>query len=169
MTIRHAHIDDAQQLITLFDTLDRQSTFMLLAPGERDLSLENQQKQMLNFIDSTSQVMFVKQREQAELVGFVVGVAGNFKRNKHSLYCVMGVVEQYQAQGIGKALLNRLQDWAKQHHIHRLELTVMAHNTQAIGLYKSFGFVQEGIKRDSIFIAGQFINELYMSKLLSEE
>ena len=44
----------------------------------------------------------------------------------------------------------------------------MEHNLKAIKLYESFGFIREGIKRDSICIAGEYINELYMSKLLNK-
>lgn len=167
MSIRSANESDSALLIKLFQSLDQESSFMLLDPSERDLSLDNQEKQMLGFVDSNSQVMFVKEAENSELSGFIVGVAGNFMRNKHSLYCVIGVKEDYHSRGIGKALLTKLEIWAKEHNIHRIELTVMEHNTKAIKLYESFGFVHEGIKRDSIRIAGKFINELYMSKLLT--
>ena len=167
MSIRNAQISDSALLITLYKSLDQESSFMLLEPNERDLSLENQENQMVNFVDSNSQVMFVKENESTELVGFVVGVAGNFIRNKHVLYCVIGVMEQYHAKGIGRSLLMSLEKWANSHCIHRMELTVMEHNEKAIGLYESFGFIREGIKRDSICISGSFINEVYMSKLLS--
>ena len=168
MSIRAANINDSAQLISLFKALDHESTFMLLDPKERDTSLENQQKQMVNFTDSNSQVMLIKENEDTELVGFIVGVAGNFIRNKHSLYCVLGVVNKYQGKGIGRSLLTGLEEWANNHGIHRIELTVMEHNLKAIKLYESFGFIREGIKRDSICIAGEYINELYMSKLLNK-
>ncbi|MER1957938.1 MAG: GNAT family N-acetyltransferase [Solibacillus sp.] len=40
--------------------------------------------------------------------------------------------------------------WAKQQQLHRLELTVIEHNHQAIHLYRKMGFKEEGIKRDSL-------------------
>ena len=167
MSIRVAKINDSELLIKLFKSLDQETSFMLLEPSERDSSVENQEKQMANFADSNSQVMFVKENENSDLVGFVVGVAGNFIRNKHSLYCVIGVMEEYHGKGIGQSLLINLEKWAKSHSIHRIELTVMEHNVKAIRLYESFGFIREGIKRDSICISGEFVNELYMSKLLN--
>ncbi|TEW50228.1 GNAT family N-acetyltransferase [Psychromonas algicola] len=168
MSIRTANINDSAQLISLFETLDQESTFMLLEPSERDTSLENQQKQMANFTDSNTQVMLVKENDKAELIAFVVGIAGNFIRNKHSLYCVIGVKSEYHDKGIGHSLLTNLEEWANNHGIHRIELTVMEHNLKAIRLYETFGFIREGIKRDSICIAGEYINELYMSKLLNK-
>ena len=166
MSIRVANVNDSELLIKLFQTLDNESSFMLLEPSERDLSIENQRKQMQNFEDSNSQVMLVKEGVNSDLIGFIVGVAGNFIRNKHSLYCVVGVSEQYHGQGVGKSLLLSLENWAKTHSIHRIELTVMEHNHKAIKLYESFGFTKEGIKRDSIYLSGKYVNELYMAKLL---
>jgi len=65
-------------------------------------------------------------------------------------------------------LFHRLADWAKQQHIHRLELTVMTHNTVGIALYKKQGFAIEGTKRHSLLINGQYVDEFYMSKLLDQ-
>jgi RimJ/RimL family protein N-acetyltransferase len=48
-----------------------------------------------------------------------------------------------------------------------MELTVMEHNQKGIRLYEKLGFEREGIKRCSVKIDGNFINEFYMSKLLS--
>jgi len=59
-----------------------------------------------------------------------------------------------------------LEEWAQQHHIHRLELTVMAHNNAGVALYKKQGFEIEGTKRHSLLINGQYVDEFYMSKLL---
>ena len=56
--------------------------------------------------------------------------------------------------------------WAKQQQLQRLELTVIEHNHQAIHLYRKMSFKEEGIKRDSLWIDGQFVNEIYMRLLL---
>jgi RimJ/RimL family protein N-acetyltransferase len=59
-----------------------------------------------------------------------------------------------------------LEDWSREKGIHRLELTVMAHNTNAIGLYQKVGFQIEGTKKGSLFVDGQYVDEYYMAKLL---
>ena len=56
--------------------------------------------------------------------------------------------------------------WAKKSQLHRLELTVIEYNEQAVHLYKKMGFEVEGVKRNSLLIDGQYVNELYMAKLL---
>jgi ribosomal protein S18 acetylase RimI-like enzyme len=45
---------------------------------------------------------------------------------------------------LGTALLRQARDWAAAHGLHRLALTVMAHNTRAIRLYERMGFAVEG-------------------------
>ena len=67
---------------------------------------------------------------------------------------------------MGTKLFEYITNWAKQEQIHRLELTVIENNEQAIHLYKKMGFEIEGIKKDSLQINDSYVNELYMSKLL---
>ena len=63
-------------------------------------------------------------------------------------------------------LLTELERWARNHHIHRLELTVVADNQRALALYRKMGFEQEGVKRHSLQINGKYVDEYYMAKLL---
>ena len=44
MSFRVAKINDSELLIKLYQSLDQESSFMLLEPSERDSSVENQEK-----------------------------------------------------------------------------------------------------------------------------
>jgi Acetyltransferase (GNAT) family len=77
-----------------------------------------------------------------------------------------GVVAQASGKGVGAALLTRARDWAAGHGLHRLELTVMAHNHQVADLYRRMGFSIEGRRSQCLFVDGRFIDELYMAALL---
>lgn len=99
-------------------------------------------------------------------MGFTLGIGNELERNKHTLYCVIGVLQRYVGNGVGRNLLQNLEMWAVESGFHRLELTVMEHNERAKRLYQKLGFQPEGIKRDSLKIDGKFINEVYMSKLI---
>ena len=50
--------------------------------------------------------------------------------------------------------------------MHRIELTVMAHNARAKRLYDAMGYFEEGVNRDSLFVDGRFVDEIMMAKLL---
>ncbi|MBT2697229.1 GNAT family N-acetyltransferase [Bacillus sp. ISL-40] len=96
----------------------------------------------------------------------MIAIGGSVKRTKHSAYLVIGILEEYIGQGIGTALFQCLEEWAINHNISRLELTVVTQNDSGVALYKKSGFEIEGTKRNSLMIDGTPFNEYYMSKLL---
>lgn len=60
-----------------------------------------------------------------------------------------------------------MEEWALQHQITRLELTVMVGNRRAVGLYHKMGFVVEALRRKSIrYSGGGFADEYLMAKIL---
>jgi RimJ/RimL family protein N-acetyltransferase len=56
----------------------------------------------------------------------------------------MLVDRAWRGRGVGSALLTAAIEWAREHGLHKLSLTVFAHNTGAIALYYKFGFLEEG-------------------------
>lgn len=165
MIIRKVKTSDAESIVKLFNKLDSETTYMLFEPGERKTTVEEQENICKEFAASDNKVMFVVQNDSL-IVGFIVGIGSLFNRNKHSLYTVVGVEKEYWGKGMGTSLLTALEEWAQSNGYHRLELTVMESNETAKKLYLKCGFVEEGVKRDSMKINGAYVNEFYMSKLL---
>ncbi|EAQ65298.1 acetyltransferase, putative [Marinomonas sp. MED121] len=163
--IRNAKVADAKAILLLTKQLAKESRFMLHEPGEQDLSMQQQEAILADFTGSKSKVFLLLELDQ-KIVGFCVGIGSSARRNQHNLYCVMGIQTAFTGKGLGRELLNSLELWASQYGFTRLELTVMAHNHKAIKLYLSHGFEQEGIKRQSLKIDGEYVDEIYMSKLL---
>jgi RimJ/RimL family protein N-acetyltransferase len=58
----------------------------------------------------------------------------------------MAVARDWRGQGIGSALLEAAIAWSRDRGLHKLSLSVFAHNQAAIGLYERHGFVQEGYR-----------------------
>jgi len=56
----------------------------------------------------------------------------------------MAVAREWRGHGVGSALLAAAIDWARERGLHKLSLSVFAHNEAAIALYRKFGFVEEG-------------------------
>ena len=163
--IRQAKVEDAAAIIGLTKQLVNETSFMLHEPGEQDLSIQQQEAILADFTGSKSKAFLLLELDQ-KIVGFCVGIGSSARRNQHNLYCVMGIIQTYTGQGLGRELLISLEAWAKEHNFTRLELTVMAHNKQARSLYQSQGFEEEGVKRQSLKIDGEYVDEIYMSKLL---
>ena len=165
MVIRTIREDDAEQFLNLCKQLDRETQFMLLEPGERKTTLEEQRTQINLLLRKENHTILVAEQNN-QLIGYLEASGGTFKRSRHSAYIVIGILQAFTGQGIGSLLFQSLEEWAKLRHIHRLELTVMTHNTRGIALYKKQGFVIEGTRRDALLVNGHHIDEYYMSKLL---
>ena len=73
--------------------------------------------------------------------------------------------EQAYGKGIGTEFFKQLDIWAEKENITRLELTVICENKIAKHLYEKNGFEIEGIKRNSVFRDGKYLDEFYMAKM----
>lgn len=168
MVVRKIKVTDAESLLALFHRLDNETSFMLMEPGERKTSIEHQMESLTSYSECESKVMFVI-ADDGDIHGFISGVGYTSNRNNHSMYCVMGIKQALAGQGYGKRLLASLEAWAFGQAFTRLELTVMCHNERAYNLYLSTGFEVEGVKRRSLKVDGQYVDEFYMAKLLACE
>ena len=166
MNIRAIRESDSEQFLLLCKSLDRETQFMMLEPGERTTTLEEQSQRIKNILSTDNQMIFVAEQE-TKLVGYLGAYGGDFQRNYHCAYIVTGILQEYTGLGIGRQLFAALEAWAIQHGIHRLDLTVMCHNEWAVHLYQKIGFAIEGVKKDSLRIHDEYIDEYYMAKILN--
>lgn len=167
MKIREAEKDDAKELLVVFKKLDAETKFMLFEPGERKTSIVEQEDTIQRFKESLSKIVLLAVDDKRdEIVGVVIGIGNELKRNRHVLSCVIGVLQEFTGNGVGSSLLLNLEAWARKSGVHRLELTVMEHNERAKKLYQKFGFQAEGVKRNSLKMGGRYVNEILMSKLI---
>lgn len=164
MIIRQALPNDAESLVHLIKEVE-ESNFMLFEPGERKATPEQFRKRMESMEADNTSAHFVAE-ENGNLVGYLFVIGGNPIRARHSVNIVAGVSESYRGKGVGTKLFQELHHWAVEKDIHRLQLTVMEHNHAAIQLYTKMGFEKEGVKRNSLFVDGKYVNEIYMGKLL---
>jgi RimJ/RimL family protein N-acetyltransferase len=165
MKIRAIKESDSEQFLLLGKALDEETQFMMLEPGERTLTTEEQTERIKGVLSRDNQMIFVAEHE-SQLVGFLGAFGGNFRRNRHCAYIVIGIRQSFAGQGIGKRLFEALEQWAVDHDLHRLELTVMRHNERAIRLYQKMGYKIEGVKQDSLRVNGSYVEEYYMAKIL---
>ncbi len=165
MNIRLIEEPDAEAFLNLQQQLDNETEFMMYEPGERDMDLEYRKKSVKQYIEDPGTAVWVLENE-SRLVGFLGAFGNKPRRIQHRVYLVIGILQEAAGQGYGTKLFEKLDNWAKDNGIHRLELTVMAHNEAGIALYKKMGFEVEGTKRDSILVKGKYVDEFYMAKLM---
>lgn len=123
-----------------------------LQPGKTDLSL-------------------VAERAMDGAAPRVVGSAGLHPvgpalRRRHVMMLGISVAPEAQGQGVGRALMQALVDYADRWgQVLRLELQVYADNHRAIALYESMGFRHEGRHVGYALRDGQYVDSLSMARL----
>ena len=155
---------DTEALWNMMNQLDYETNFMLYEPGERTKNLLRLQGAIDNAVGGDDLCFLALDGE--EIIGYITAQIGNVRREKHSAYIVVGIREKYRNKGIGRRFFEKLNDWAQEKKLVRLELTVLCNNKIALNLYKKNGFEIEGVKRKSMYIDGEYIDEYYMSKII---
>lgn len=157
---------DAAALLELKRRLDQETSFMMFEPDERDSSAMDLAAELGQAARSQNSVVIVADAGDY-LAGYVELTGGLLRRSRTTAYVVLGVLARAAGQGLGTALLRQARDWAAAHGLHRLELTVMAHNTRAIRLYERMGFAVEGRRAECLIVDGQFVDELHMAAIIA--
>ncbi|MGN1400803.1 MAG: GNAT family N-acetyltransferase [Bacillus sp. (in: firmicutes)] len=164
MIIRKGKGDDNVRVARLMEQVDH-SGFMLFNPGERKVDEKQIRSQLEKWEKEDNCCVWVAE-EGDSLVGYLFVIGGRGERNRHTGYIVIGIEGQMRGKGIGTSLFTAMEKWAAAKDLHRLELTVIEHNEAAKSLYRKMGFEEEGVKKDSLFVDGAYVNEIYMSKLI---
>ncbi|HHW14888.1 MAG TPA: GNAT family N-acetyltransferase [Firmicutes bacterium] len=104
-----------------------------------------------------------------EVDGRAVGIGGlhvQKSKRRHVGEVGLSIHDDFQNQGLGRALLAALLDLADNYlGLRRVELETWADNARAIHLYESLGFVVEGRKRQAVFRRGEYLDVLIMGRL----
>jgi RimJ/RimL family protein N-acetyltransferase len=165
MLVREITLGDAEAFINLVKQVEEDSDYMLMEAGERTTTAEQQQLQLERMIQQSNSTIFVAE-ENEKLIGYIIVMGGTVRRTRHTAYLVIGILKEYRGQGVGTRLFEVVSEWAVNHQLSRLELTVVTKNEAGVALYKKNGFEIEGTKVNSLYIDGEFFSEYYMAKLL---
>lgn len=164
MLVRKAINTDAAQIIEVMKNAE-QSGYMLYDPGEREVSATGLAK-LIEALNSQIKSGFFVAVENGEVIGYLMIQHEKSNRVSHRAGIAVGVHSESRGKGVGTLLFQHIISWAKDVELHRLELTVIATNDRAVHLYKKVGFEVEGVKKDSLWVNNEFIDEYYMALLV---
>jgi RimJ/RimL family protein N-acetyltransferase len=116
----------------------------------------------------TRLILAIEDRIDGMLVGFVyLNNIDWFARNAE-LGILIGERSRH-GKGLGKDALALVTDYAFETlNLNKLYLRVVAFNRRALRLYRSFGFIEEGIQREQTFSGGRCHNVVLMGLLRRE-
>jgi len=163
-TIRQCVEADAESVLKLFRIVAAESDNLGRLPEEIKLTLEEEREYIRARCDSPNSIMVV-----AEVDGRAVALAGvegqKLKKFAHHGELGMCVLRECWRLGIGRAILDYLEAWARQAGLRKLCLRVYDFNEPAYRLYCGAGFTEEGrLKADVLRADGTYGDTIYMAK-----
>jgi RimJ/RimL family protein N-acetyltransferase len=163
-TIRVTDSTDAGATIALRQAMARETEFLSEEPGEIRADVEEQAGFLSKKLSSPVDLYIL-----AEVEGRVVGLASldgsTMSRFGHGVRLALGVRRDHWRQGLGRALVKTLLDWADSRGIVRVALEVVETNGGAIRLYEALGFEHEGRLRCRTKLGNTYFDNCLMARL----
>jgi len=109
----------------------------------------------------------------AEVESKVVASLGceRARRPRERHMCEFGVTvgRAYRGIGVGRALLEALEVWARESGVEKIILRVFDTNVRARALYEKTGYASEGIDRRAVKFPDEYIDAIRMAKFVTPE
>lgn len=157
LNIRYATTEDARSIVETEKEIALEPGYLCSQPFELS------EKRVRETIESLQSIYLVAEKG-GQILGHALLATLPLQSLSHVAQLNLVVNKVYQGQGIGRLLLEKLIDLAKQSpSIEKIELNVRASNSQAIALYKRFGFLEEGCLKKRIRIAGHYWDDILMA------
>ena len=121
MEYRTLSVDEAEQFWSLMNQLDYETKYMLYEPGERTKNLSEIESIIRDSVEGHDFLLVAE--TDNKLIGYISAQKGRMNRIAHSAYIVVGILTDYRGKGIGTEFFKRLNVWAEENRVVRLELT----------------------------------------------
>jgi RimJ/RimL family protein N-acetyltransferase len=159
--IRQASTADAAALVELGRAVGAEPEGWLITDG--DWRHRSDERRYLRAVRRSPQAAVFVAESGSEIVGRLSLVRDSHPASPHVADLGLMVAAGHRRQGIGRALLERAVEWARDQGIEKLELHVFPYNEPAIRLYEEFGFEREGLRRGHYRRGGELVDALLMA------
>jgi RimJ/RimL family protein N-acetyltransferase len=164
--IRQARPDDAEKMLDYLRVIADEPNNGTSLSSSDDLkqTVEKQIEINTEALNSHDRIIFIAQAD-SQIIG-LLNCANKDGGYVHTFSLGVTVRKEWRDQGVGTAMMKRLIQWCEANtKCHRLELQVFSNNPRAIYVYQKLGFVHEGVRKESFYKKGQFLDLVYMAIL----
>ncbi len=142
-TIRLMIEDDAAELCDVFPKTHVESDFLNWLPGEFQMTVEEERRFLRDTLACQPSIGLV-----VVVDGCIIAMGGAHanprKRYKHHSEFGLTVLKAFWGMGIGRKIMETLDDWGRSAGLHKATLCVFHDNAGAIALYRSMDFIDQG-------------------------
>lgn len=116
-----------------------------------------------------TQIVFaIRKLFEPQIIGFVIFKNIQLVHRSADVGVRIGS-DAERGKGYGTQALKLALDYAWKHlNLHRVSLTVFAHNARALASYRAAGFREEGRLKDAAYIDGEWVDVIPMAVLKSK-
>jgi len=145
INVRRATLDDYDSLCVLFDEIDAMHRDKLPHIFQKPSGAVRDKDYYSGLIADENVALFVAEAGE-KLVGFVHVIASNspafpvFVPRRYTIVDSIVVKSEFQSLGIGRILMDKMQEWAIAKGAKTIELNVYEFNETAISFYERLGF-----------------------------
>ncbi len=160
--IRNAKVADAEMMLNYMDKVAGESDNLTFGSGELNLTIEDEVRFLEGIIDAGNKCSFLALMGD-EIVSVLNFAGGHRPRISHVGEFGVSVLKDYWGNGIGRHMVECMLEWASRSgEVAKINLQVREDNDHAIRLYKSLGFVVEGMTTRSFKINGIYYKNYHM-------
>ena len=165
LLIRSARVDDAHVLAQAERTIAATPGLLVSLPAELT---DERFAQKIAALDGADNGHYLVAETAGELVGHGMLDPLPLAAVRHVVHLTLAVHPGWQGRGVGRALLERLIEWASAAPaVEKIELNVRSTNTQAQTLYRKLGFTEIGRWQRRVKVApGQYVDDVAMELLV---
>ena len=161
IVFRRANADDAQKIVSFYNFVGGETTFLSFEKDEYPLNVD-EQTASIQALDGNQNNIMLMAMDGDEIAGIATISSSHKIKARHEGELGIVVARKYQGQGIGSELIRRLIEWARGNGVTtRIRLDTRTDNTDAVSLYLKFGFTVEGCCKNSTLLNGKYY-DLYM-------
>jgi RimJ/RimL family protein N-acetyltransferase len=162
--IRRAEAGDAAALTALANEVSAEPEGWLISTGWRGVAEE---RRFLRAVRRHPDAAVYVAELQGELVGRLSLARDAHPASAHIADLGLMIDASYRRRGIGRALMEEAERWARESGVTKLELHVFPWNEPAMALYESLGYQREGYRKNHYVRDGAYEDAILMALYLA--
>jgi RimJ/RimL family protein N-acetyltransferase len=165
LNVRPAEPGDASRLVDLAREVGAEEEGWLITGGE--WRSPGEERRYLRWLRHHSGAAVFVAEENGAIIGRLSIARDAHPASEHVADLGLMVAREFRRRGVGTALMEEAERWARDLGVRKLELHVFPHNDAAIALYKGLGYEEEGFRRRHYRRRGELLDAILMAKDLT--